>query len=144
LTVPAACVTILVMSKPVLAQSDPRVKEILREIEQYTTLGADWDLEGALPVDREAAELAARLAELVDVKARQRGVPWQTPVVGPVADGGVALTWEGTNRRVLTITRPGQVLDLECVRKEANSPPVQQTVSLDDAVELALWALSGE
>jgi hypothetical protein len=132
------------MSKPVIAQSDSRVKEVLREIEEYTALDADWDLEGAQPVDRGAADLAARLAELVDVNARQREVPWQTPVVGPVADGGIALTWEGTNRRVLTITRPGQPLALECVRKEANSPPVQQTVSVDGAMELALWALSGE
>jgi hypothetical protein len=120
------------------------VADALKEIEEYKSLDADWDLEGALPVDREAADLAARLVELVDTGARQREVPWQTPVVGPIADGGIALTWEGKNRRVLTITHPGQSLTVECVRKLADTQPERQIISLDAAVEHALWALSGE
>jgi hypothetical protein len=122
-------------------QPDIRIDAVLHEIEAYRQLEADWDLEGALAVDAEAADAAARLVELVDRKARDGGLTWQDPVVGPLADGGIALSWDSASRRALLVVHPGQVDAVECVIRAAGSEPSRRTATLTDAVTCALWAM---
>jgi hypothetical protein len=104
-------------------------------------LEADWDLEGAPPIDRTALETAAQIVQLVESSAWRQGLNWQPPVVGPDPDGGIDLVWEGVSRRALLTARPQQDLTVECVTREGDAPPIRQTVSIADAVNQALWAL---
>ena len=61
-----------------LSRYDPSVTEVLREIDEYQKLEADWDSERALPISPEAARLAAWLVQLVAHSARQQGLLWQS------------------------------------------------------------------
>jgi hypothetical protein len=121
--------------------SAARAAEALEEIETYLTLDSDWDLEGARPIDREAAALAAQIVRLVEESAGKQGVSWQTPVVGPDPDGGIDLVWRSDDRQALIMARPDHSQSVECVTKEAGGPPLRQTVSVADAIRFALWAL---
>ena len=97
----------LIDSFPV-SQYDASVAEVLKEIGEYQSLKADWNSEGALAVSPEAAHLAAWLVQMVALSARHQGVSWQPPVVGPSADGGINLEWDGADRQLLVMVRPGQ------------------------------------
>jgi hypothetical protein len=120
---------------------DLRIRAVLEEIEAYGHLEDDWDLEGALAVDAKAAKAAARLVELVSLKAAEHALTWQDPIVGPVADGGIALSWESESRRALLVVHPGQADAVECVIKTAGEEPTRRINTLADAVTDALWAL---
>lgn len=123
---------------------DAGVAEVLKEIGEYQHLGSDWDSEGALPVTEEAVRLAAWLVQLVALSTRLQGVPWQSPVVGPSADGGINLEWGEEGRQVfVAVPAAGEHL-VECVTEEPGSPPRRQTVSAWEAIDSVLWALSGK
>ena len=126
-----------------VAQPLSRAAEALRASQEYTTCEADWDLEGADPIDPEAAALAASLVERVDLQARERAVAWQVPLVGPDPEGGIDVVWEAGGRRELLMTRPGFPDRFDCVINEAGRRPYRNAVTLDEAVEHALWALEG-
>jgi hypothetical protein len=133
----------LIESFPV-SQYDASVAEVLTEISEYQKLGADWDSEGALPVSQSAARLAAWLVQMVAHSTKHQGAAWQPPVVGPNADGGINLEWEGDGRQVFVVVPPGEQPSMECVIEEAGIEPRRQIVTIWDAIDLALWALSGE
>jgi hypothetical protein len=117
------------------------VAEVLKEIDAYEHLPADWDAAGALPISPEAARLAAWLVQRVAHSARHQGISWQPPVVGPNADGGINLEWEGEGRQLFVMIRPGQPPFVECVTEEAGAPSRRQTLSLWDTIDPALWAI---
>lgn len=125
-----------------VSRSRARVAGVLDEIDGYRSLEEDWDLEGALPIDDGAAELASRIVKLIDAMALQQGIPWREPVVGPHANGGILATWGGPGRRVIVMTQPGLPYSVECVIETDDSRPSRHVVSVADAVEHALWALS--
>jgi hypothetical protein len=120
-----------------------RAAEAQRAIQEYTDYEADWDLEGADPIDPEAAALAASLVERVDLQACERAIAWQVPVVGPDPEGGIDLVWEAGGRRALLMTRPGFPDEFVCVINEAGRRAHRRAATLDEAVEHALWALEG-
>jgi hypothetical protein len=139
------------MSEPVVLPSAVRairptdqLLEALNEIEKVQELEEDWDLDGARRIDPEAIRLASRLVRSVEELAWQEGVRWQMPEIGPVPDGSVALTWEGSGRQTLMVFRPGEATAVECVTREEGNPPVRQFVSEAEAGRLALWALSDQ
>ena len=121
--------------------SNGELSEALEEIAQLQELDEDWDLDGARPIDPQAMQLASQVARSVAELAEQEGVNWQPPEIGPVPDGSVAITWEGGQRDVLMVFRPGQTASVECVTQEEGAGPVRQVVSEAEAVRLALWAL---
>jgi hypothetical protein len=125
-----------------VTQYDASVAEVLEEIREYQKLDADWDSEGACPVSLEAGRLAAWLVQMVALSARLQGAPWEPPVVGPNADGGINLEWDGKSRHVLVMIRPGDQPHVECILDEGVSPPRRQIVSPWVAIDLALWAIS--
>jgi hypothetical protein len=127
-----------------VSQSWARITGPLDEIDEYRDLEEDWDLEGALRIDAGAADLASRIVQWVDATARQQGVLWREPVLGPIASGGILLTWGGPGRRVTLLTQPGMPYTVECVIEMAGARPNRQVVSVTDAIEHALWALSAE
>jgi hypothetical protein len=73
--------------------------------------------------------------------AAQEGVNRQQPEIGPVPDGSVAVTWEGSHQAALMVFRPGQAIRVECVTQGAGSRLIRQVMSETEAVRLALWAL---
>jgi hypothetical protein len=123
-------------------QRDVRVAAVLQEIEAYRQLKDDWDLAGALAVEAKAADAASRLIVLASLKAAERGLAWQDPIVGPVADGGIALSWVGASRRALLIVHPGQADAVECVTRAAGCETSRRVTTLADAVTCSLWALA--
>ena len=110
--------------------------------DQYQELEADWDAEGALPVSPDVSHLATWLVQMVALSAKHQKVAWQPPVVGPSADGGINLEWESAERQLLVMIRPGQPHLAECIIQEAGSPPRRRIVSVWDAIDQALWAIS--
>jgi hypothetical protein len=124
-----------------VSRYDASLAEVLREIEQYQELAADWDGEGALPVSRGAARLAAWLAQMVALTARHRGIAGRAPVVGPNADGGINLEWEGDDRQLFIILRPTEPHVVECVIEEAGAPPARQSMSIWDVIDQALMTI---
>jgi hypothetical protein len=131
-------------SAPPDAGSTPELTELLDELSRLQELDEDWDLDGAHRIDEEAIRSAAWLVRMVEKTARQRGLPWSPPEIGPVPDGSVALTWEGDGRQTLTILRSGHASTVECVVKEEGASPIRQVVPRPEAVRVALWALGGE
>jgi hypothetical protein len=130
----------LLNSFPV-SRYDSSVAEVLKEIGDYAKLEADWDSEGALPVATEAARLAAWLVQMVAMSARHQGIQWQPPVVGPGADGGIHLEWEGAGRDAFVIVPAAGGSLVECVTEENGSSPRRETLSAWDAIDSVLWAL---
>ena len=130
------------MSKPAVVLG-ARASGVLNEIGQLRELDEDWDLDGARPIDPQAIRLAARVVRSVEESAAQEGASWQPPESGPVPDGSVAVTWEGSRRQVLMVLRPGQAAEVECVSREEGAAPVRQIVPEAAAIRLALWALGG-
>jgi len=120
-----------------------RVAETINEILQLQALEDDWDLDGAQPIDLLAIQLAALFVDSVGQAIRQEGLSWQTPSVGPVSDGSVALTWDGGARQTMTIFRPSRLALVVCVTRERGSGPVRQIVTGQEAARRVLWALSG-
>jgi hypothetical protein len=133
----------LIDSFPV-AQYDSSVAEVLKEIDEYQKLGPDWDSEGALPISEEATRLAVWLVQMVALSARHQGVPWQAPVAGPNADGGINLEWESKGRQLLVIIQPGQLPIVECVIEEGGKAPRRLQASVWETIDHALWAISGQ
>jgi hypothetical protein len=139
------------MKEPVVVTNAPvtepkirptaRLTEVLNQIAQLQELDDDWDLDGAHGIDPEAIRLASRLVRDVEEVAWQADVPWQPPEIGPVPDGSVALTWEGSIRQALMVFRPGQSTRVECITREEGKQPVRQVVAETEAVQLALSAL---
>ena len=64
-------------------------------------------------IDQQAMQLASRVVRAVEEVTAQEGVNWQTPEIGPVPDGSVAVTWEGSHRDTLMVFRPGQATGVE-------------------------------
>ena len=127
-----------------VSRYDTSVAEVLKEIGEYQKLPADWDAEGALPVSQEAAWLAAWLVQIVALSAKQQGISWQPPVVGPNADGGINLEWEGGGRQLFLMIRPEQLPSVECVTEELGVPPRRHTLSAWDTIDLILWVIRSE
>ncbi len=75
------------------------MSETVNTILQLQELDDDWDLDGAQPIDPMAIELAARFVRSIGELSKQEGLSWQTPSVGPVSDGSVALTWDAGRGR---------------------------------------------
>jgi len=120
------------------------VAEVLAELDEYRSLEADWDLEGAEPIDPESLRLARTIVEAVASRSGPAEAPWQRPDTAPGPDGSVMLTWEENDRHVLMIARPGEPDIVECILQEATSPPQRRMLPLVEAVDRALWALSGK
>jgi hypothetical protein len=110
-----------------ISRYDSSVAQVLKENGDYQKLQADWDAEGALPVSPEAARLAAWLVQMEALSAKHQGICWQAPVVGPNADGGINLEWEGDGRQLFVMDRPGQQVPIECVTEEPGVPPRRHT-----------------
>jgi hypothetical protein len=121
-----------------------RSSEPLKEIIEYATYEADWDLEGALPIAPEAIELASLLVQQVDRQAMSEDVPWQSPTVSPDPDGGIDLIWGNVDQRVIILTRPGQTDTVECIIKKEGTKPQRENLPIEEAVRRALWAISGK
>jgi hypothetical protein len=120
------------------------VSETVNTILKLRELEDDWDLDGARPIDPMAIELAARFVRSIGELAKQEGLSWQTPSVGPVSDGSVALTWDVGARQTLTIFRPQQLPLVVCVTREKGETggrPVRQVVQSEEGARLVLWAL---
>ena len=135
----------VVVSNALLAEPDvrsaARLTEVLSQLSQLQELDDDWDMDGAHRIDQEAIGLASRLVRQVEEMAQRVDMPWQSPEIGPVPDGSVALTWEGDARQTLMVFRPGKSTTVECITKEEGIQPARQIVSETEAVQLALWAL---
>src|SRR5437879_2595181 len=86
-------------------RSNGSLSEALQGIAQLQELDEDWDLDGARPIDPQAMQLASQVARSVAELAEQEGANWQPPEIGPVPDGSVAVTWEGSHRDVLMVFR---------------------------------------
>jgi hypothetical protein len=130
-------------SAPV-SRYDASVAEVLKEIAEYQKLGADWDSEGALPISPEAVRLASWLVQSVAISAKKQGISWHPPIVGPSADGGINLEWEGDDRQVFLMIRPHQLQHVECVIEKSGARPTRQTISIWNAIEQSLEAISRE
>jgi hypothetical protein len=120
------------------------VSETVNTILKLRELEDDWDLDGARPIDPMAIELAARFVRSIGELAKQEGLSWQTPSVGPVSDGSVALTWDVGARQTLEIFRPQQLPLVVCVTREkveTGGRPVRQVVQSEEGARLVLWAL---
>lgn len=124
--------------------SSARLAEALAELSRLQELGEDWDLDGARPIDHETIQIASGFVRSVAEAAREQGVAWEVSEVGPVPDGSVALTWEGTGRQTLMIFRPRPSTGVECVTRKEGAKPVRHVVPESEAVPLALWALGGK
>jgi hypothetical protein len=106
------------MSEPGVVTETPitaSVAEVLAELDEYRSLEADWDLEGAEPIDPESHRLARTIVEAVASRSGPAEVPWQRHDTAPGPDGSVMLTWEGNDRHVLMIARPGEPDIVECI-----------------------------
>lgn len=125
-------------------RSTTRITESLDEIARQEELEDDWDLDGALPIGTGAIRLASQLVRTVDEIAWQEGLSWHPPEIGPVPDGSIALTWEGSIRQTLIICHPHQSPTIECVTVEEGVPPIRQIVSIAEAARLVLWALRSQ
>ncbi len=127
-----------------VSRYDASVAEVLKEIGEYQSLPADWDAEGALPISQESARLAAWLVQMVALSAKYQGISWQPPIVGPNADGGMNLEWEGDGRQLFVMITPGQQPFVECVTEERGASPRREILSAWDTIDLILWALRAD
>jgi hypothetical protein len=103
--------------------STARLTESLNEIVRLLELEDDWNLEGARRIDLGATRLVSRLVRSIELAVRQGGTHWQAPEVAPVPDGSVALTWDGDNRQILMVCRPGETSTVECIFRERGRRP---------------------
>ena len=124
--------------------SATRLAGPLNEILHLQELGPNWNLDGARPIAGSAVTSAANLLRSVEESAFQQGVAWEAPEIGPVPDGGVALTWEGGTRETLMICHPGEPNAVECIHREAGGRSVRQVLPMLEAVRLALWTLDND
>jgi hypothetical protein len=128
-----------------VAQPYIELEEALGEIRQYADLEDDWDLEGGRAVDNATAESASELVRLVYHAAREEGLVWESPAVGPLHDGGLSIEWDSGGRRTVIFLRPNRPDQAECVVRAADGSPKRERVSTArDAVTCALWALGAE
>jgi hypothetical protein len=118
----------------------PDLAEALEKIDRCRRLQADWDGEGALPIQEEVAARTTTLLSQVAEEAVVLGLQWQSPAIAPSPDGALELSWEVGNRWAMLVVSPGQV-SIECVTQEGSSPPRHSQESHGDAVQLAIWAL---
>jgi hypothetical protein len=121
---------------------DPNLADVLHELDEYRSLGPDWDSEDALPVSGEAVSAASNFVRLVDRAARTAGIPWIAPTVGPVPSGGIDVWWDGEGRSAL-ITFEADVHHAICVTRRAGARPVRQELPIEEAIDRALWAMGG-
>lgn len=122
-------------------RSNGSLSEALNEVARLQELDENWDLDGARPIDPQAMQLASHVVRSVEEMAALEGVNWEQPEIGPVPDGSVAVTWEGSRRDALMVFRPEQTASVECVTQEEGTGPIRQVVSEAEAVRLALWTL---
>jgi hypothetical protein len=139
-----AMVTDALLDSFPVSRYDASVAEVLNEIAEYQQLHADWDAEGALPVAQVAARLASWLVQMVAHTSRHQGIPWQAPVAGPNADGGINLEWQSEDRGLFVMIRPGERQLVECLIEEADTQPRRETLSVWDTIDLALWAMGSQ
>jgi hypothetical protein len=116
--------------------------ELMDEIEALQRLPVNWDGEDALPVSEEVASRAKELLRPLAGQAHDRGLVWRRPSVAPAQDGGLDLSWEVDGRWALLMLHPGEP-GIECVTQTSGAPPRRRLESAGDALQAALWALSG-
>jgi hypothetical protein len=113
---------------------------VLARIAACWQLPENWDGEDAFPVPEEVASRARDLVAQVAEEANVLGLHWQDPAVAPSPDGAIELSWEAGERWSLLVILPGQAI-LECVLQDSGSSPRHGKVSVEEGVQLALWAL---
>jgi hypothetical protein len=113
-----------------------------REIQSFERLSPNWDGADALRIMPPVIAKAKHLLRLIADRARARGIPWSPPSVAPTPDGGIDFYWDSSNRWATISILPGQDF-LECVIGNAGGDPVFRVVARVEAIEAALWAMSG-
>ena len=111
-------------------------------IDCYRYLPLDWDGDGAEPVSDATWEAARHLLFCLANEASRQGFTWASPDIGPTPDGGIDLTWD-TGERYVSLTIEDGVTGIGCVKRERPAAAEYHVKSHRDAIEAALWAMSG-
>lgn len=78
--------------------------DVAQAIEEFRSLPANWDGEGAPVVDATAVDVALELLVSIAGMAPRQGARWEDPQVSPDVDGGVDLLWhQGGSWALLTV-----------------------------------------
>jgi hypothetical protein len=112
------------------------------EIEEFERLPPNWNGDDALPISRPVITESKILLRLITDKALAKDIGWRSPSVAPNPDGGIDFTWD-CGERWVSISIVPEEESLECVTQQAGESPVFRVVPRVEAIEAALWAMSG-
>ncbi len=119
------------------------IADVTRELDDLSTLEADWDDEDAFAIDLSAIvcakDVVSKIAQSVEVSQ----YAWQRPSVAPMKNGGVTLSWRLARHRLLLIFRPaGQ--GIVFVQTPREGEPIRRPVSCEGAINRIVNSLSNQ
>jgi hypothetical protein len=117
--------------------------EAMGEIAALSELAQDWDGEGGKPATEAAKNQAlALLTHAYAGVSFAKLATWKRPAVSTSGDGGVDLSWIGTERSALFIVYPAPANDMVvCVTQKQGAAPQRVVLPLAEAVRKVVWVL---